>query len=217
MEIAGRYQLLNDNLSDLTHLAYLHRTSIGTEDNANIPEEREETERVLRSRRTMRGVPMPPMGEGRHDYDGPIDRVTGMDFYLPGFHAGYENMSIPADHPTRAGESLVAGRVYHAVTPALLNTTNYFFAGGGRMSEDDLDFMYTGLKSVVDEDVFATVEIETMLTRIGYFPNELMLKSDASAVRGRRALQAMMDREKELVGQSTDRQSTAGQWGAAQA
>jgi len=44
-EIAGRYQLLNDNLLDLTPLAVLHRSSIGVAENASIPEEREETPR----------------------------------------------------------------------------------------------------------------------------------------------------------------------------
>ncbi len=204
LEVAGRYQLLNDNLSDLTHLAYLHSSSIGTDANASVPEEREETDRVLRSRRVMRAVPIPPMGAGRHGYDGPVDRITGMDFHLPGFHAGYDNMFIPADHPTEGGKQLLAGRVFHAVTPALLHTTNYFFAGGGRMTDEELDFMNTGLKSVIEEDVFATVEIETMLTRIGGAPpNELMLKSDMSAVRGRQALQAMMNREKQLTGTVT--------------
>ena len=29
-EVQGRYQLLNDNLLDLSHLAFLHASSIGT-------------------------------------------------------------------------------------------------------------------------------------------------------------------------------------------
>jgi len=129
------------------------------------------------------------------DYRGPIDRTTGMDFHLPGFHAGIDETHVPADHPTRAGECLRASRVFHAVTPGLPHTTNYFFAMGGNVTEQELDFMQEYLKATVAEDVFATVEIEKMLSSIGHFPNELMLKSDASAVMGRRALQAMMDRE----------------------
>ena len=41
----------------------------------------------------------------------------------------------------------------------------------------------------------ATEEIETMLSRLDREPNELMLKSDTTAVKGRRALDAMMEAE----------------------
>jgi vanillate O-demethylase monooxygenase subunit len=118
-----------------------------------------------------------------------------MDFYLPGFHAGLDNTSIPQDHPTRGGEQVREVRVFHAVTPALTQTTNYFFSLGGRMTEAELDIMHGYLRSVVEEDIFATVEIETLLTRLGHEPAELMLKSDTTAVQARRALQAMMERE----------------------
>lgn len=194
-EVAGRYQLLNDNLSDLTHLAYLHRSSIGTEENASVPEERSETAHVLRSRRHLKNAEQPEALKLRTDYRGAIDRLTGMDFYLPGFHAGLDETHVPQDHATRAGECLRSARVYHAVTPGLRNTTNYFFAMGGNTTEAELDFMHEYLKATVAEDIFATVEIENMLARIDHIPTELMLKSDTSAVMGRRALQAMMDRE----------------------
>ncbi|MEP7312597.1 MAG: aromatic ring-hydroxylating dioxygenase subunit alpha [Pseudomonadota bacterium] len=194
-EIAGRYQLLNDNLSDLTHLAYLHRSSIGTDENASVPEERSETEKVLRSRRHLRNAEQSQVLKLRSDYRGPVDRLTGMDFHLPGFHAGLDETHVPKDQATRPGECLNASRVFHAVTPGLPGTTNYFFAMGAAASEAELDFMHEYLKATVAEDIFATVEIEAMLSRIGSAPQELMLRSDASAVRGRRALQAMMDRE----------------------
>jgi len=199
LQIEGRYPLMNDNLLDLTHLAYLHRSSIGTDDNASAPEEVQEFPRMIRSRRHMQGVEQAPFLRGRFDYDGPVDRVAGMDFHLPGFHAGVDEVTIPKSHPTRAGEKLVCARVFHAVTPALKHTTNYFFAMGGRMTEAELDHMQAYLRPVVEEDAFASKEIETMLDRIGYEPNELMLKSDGTAVRGRRALQAMMDRESQVA------------------
>lgn len=195
LEVVGRYQLLNDNLLDLTHLAYLHGTSIGVEGNASVPEVREEFEHVLKSRRHMKNVPINPSQEGYIGYEGLVDRVAGMDFYLPGFHAGLDEMSIPDDHPTRAGEKLTVHRVFHAVTPGKLNTTNYFFGMGGIMSDAEFARTKEFLAPVIEEDAMATREIEEMLTTLGYFPDELMLKSDIGAVQGRRRLQAMMDRE----------------------
>jgi len=103
LEVEGRYQLLNDNLLDLTHLAYLHGSSIGVEGNASTPEIREEFDHVLKSRRYMKDVPMAPAQKAGHNYDGPVDRIAGMDFYLPGFHAGLDEMRIPDHAPERAG------------------------------------------------------------------------------------------------------------------
>jgi hypothetical protein len=49
---------------------------------------------------------------------------------------------------------------------------------------------------VIDEDIFASAEIEKMLDLYdGEPPPELMVKSDTKAVVGRRMLQAMMDAE----------------------
>lgn len=195
LEVEGRYQLLNDNLLDLTHLAYLHGTSIGVESLASVPEERQEFERVLKSKRTMPGTPLMATQQGIFDYDGPVDRIAGMNFYLPGFHAGFDESSIPADHPTRGGEKLLVHRVFHAVTPGTHKTTNYFFAIGGIMSEEEFDRTREFLLPVIEEDAMATREIEHMLDTLGYTPPELMLKSDAGAVQGRRMLQKMMDAE----------------------
>jgi phenylpropionate dioxygenase-like ring-hydroxylating dioxygenase large terminal subunit len=199
LEVEGRYQLLNDNLLDLTHLAFLHGTSIGVAGNAEAPEEREELAHVLKSRRNMRNVPIMATQRGRFDYDGPVDRLAGMDFYLPGFHAGLDEMRIPEDHPTRGGERLTCHRVFHAVTPAKLDSCNYFFGMGGIMTDEEFDATREHLWPVIEEDAMATREIEAMLSTLGYYPDELMLKSDTGAVRGRRRLQAMMDAEQQAA------------------
>ena len=193
--VNGRYQLLNDNLLDLTHLGFLHSASIGTEDNAAVPEELVREERVLRSRRYISDAVPPPVvvkfhGEGIER----VDRTVGMDFYLPGFHAGIGDMSVASSNPARAGEVLSRNRVYHAVTPATRGSCHYFFA----MSAIDgttLDPMRDYLRPVIDEDKFATEEIEKMLAIAGEDVDELLIKSDRNAVEGRRMLQAMMDEE----------------------
>ncbi len=195
LEVEGRYQLLNDNLLDLTHLAYLHGSSIGVEGNASAPEEREESDYVLKSRRHMKNVPIMAAQAGTFGYDGPVNRVSGMNFYLPGFHAGLDEMTIPDDAPERAGEKLTVHRVVHAVTPAKRDSCNYFFAMGGILTDEEFAHTKRYLEPVIEEDAMATREIEQMLQTLGYFPDEYMLKSDTGAVQARRKLQAMMDAE----------------------
>lgn len=194
LHVKGRYQLLNDNLLDLTHLGYLHGTSIGTEENASTPETLDFNERRLSSRRFMKDAACPDSITQMFGHRGRIDRIAGMDFYAPGFHAGLDETTIPESDPEQGGKLLRAAKVWHAVTPSTPDETLYFFAMSN-LGGAELDFMFDYLKPVVDEDVFATEEIEKMIKRLGTLPPELMLKSDATAVRGRRMLQAMMDAE----------------------
>jgi phenylpropionate dioxygenase-like ring-hydroxylating dioxygenase large terminal subunit len=192
--VEGRYQLLNDNLLDLTHLGYLHSSSIGTPDDAATTEQREVNDRRISSRRIMRNTPAPPVSQHRFEFDGPVDRVSGMDFFFPGFHAGIGDTYVAQGHE-RAGEVLNSSRVWHAVTPAKTFTTNYFFAMGSP-DREGVEFMVDYLKPVLEEDIFATVEIEKIIQTLDELPQELMLKSDGTAVLGRRKLQQMMDSEK---------------------
>lgn len=191
--VNGRYQLLNDNLLDLTHLGYLHSGSIGTADDAATPEVRDQNARRLSSRRIMRNTPAPPVTRERFGYDGPVDRVSGMDFYYPGFHAGIGESCVAEGQP-QAGRRLNSSRVWHAVTPATRTSTNYFFAMGSP-DREGVEFMVDYLKPVVAEDVFATEQIEKMISTLDQVPPELMLRSDTTAVMGRRMLQSMMDAE----------------------
>ncbi|NOW45153.1 vanillate O-demethylase monooxygenase subunit [Novosphingobium sp. SG751A] len=99
--VEGRYQLLNDNLLDLSHLGYLHHSSIGTPDDAATPETREANDRFIRSRRIMRNTLRPAVVDWQTDFEGPIDRVSGMDFHFPGFHAGIADVLVAESHARR--------------------------------------------------------------------------------------------------------------------
>jgi len=194
--VNGRYQLLNDNLLDLSHLAFLHGSSIGSPDNAAVPEELVSRPGFFSSRRFMKNSEAPPVHEHLGIKDGRIDRISGMDFYLPGFHAGIEETRFPEGDAERAGQVISLSRVFHAVTPATPTSCTYFFAANST-DREHIDFMKEYLKPVIEEDKFATEEIEKMLSIIGENPQELLIKSDRNAVEARRMLQAMMDAEKE--------------------
>lgn len=200
--VNGRYQLLNDNLLDLTHLAYLHGTSIGTLDNAATPEEIVKRPGFLSSRRHMKNADAPQVAGFLGHNVTKIDRVSGMDFYMPGFHAGIDESRFPEGH-ARAGELFGMSRVFHAVTPEGPRSCHYFFAMA-TTEAPALALMDEYLKPVIAEDKFATEEIEKMLAIIGENPDELLIKSDRCAVEGRRMLQAMMDAEEAAVRTATE-------------
>jgi len=195
-EVPCRYQLLNDNLFDLSHLAFLHGTSIGTLENASTPEELERRPRFVSSMRRIRDAPIPPLMHALGVYPTEtIDRAMGMASYLPGFHSGITEVAYPAGHPQAPGLPISRNRVYHAITPATPRTCYYHFAVA---VDDTVDVarMRANLAPVIDEDIFASVEIEKMIDLYdGNPPAELMVKGDRNTVEGRRMLQAMMDAE----------------------
>ena len=80
------------------------------------------------------------------------------------------------------------------MTPATKTSTNYFFAMGSP-DREGVEFMVDYLKPVLAEDIFATEQIEKIISTVDEVPPELMLRSDTTAVMGRRVLQAMMDAE----------------------
>jgi phenylpropionate dioxygenase-like ring-hydroxylating dioxygenase large terminal subunit len=195
-EVACRYQLLNDNLFDLSHLAYLHGTSIGTRENASTPEELVKRPGFVSSIRRIKDAPVPPTMWQRDVYGlDRIDRNMGMHSYLPGFHTGTTEVLVPESHPERGGERLMWNRVYHCITPCTPRTSLYHFAVAVP-DEVDTVAMKAALDPVIDEDVFASEEIEKIIDLYdGNPPPELMVKSDTNAVEGRRMIQAMMDAE----------------------
>jgi vanillate O-demethylase monooxygenase subunit len=193
-EVKSRYQLLNDNLLDLTHIGFLHGTSIGVPEIASVPEEVTNDDRVMISRRYLKGAPLGPDVQKMLNYEGLQDSMVGMDFYLPGFHVGPTEMCYSSDNPEKEGQTLFRGNVYHAVTPATYNTSYYWFAVS-HMGKVDIEGTRQQLDHVLAEDIFAAEEIEKMIGLVGNDATELMIKTDKNAVIARRMLQAQMDRE----------------------
>ena len=127
-----------------------------------------------------------------------IDREFGMKLYLPCLHVGFDNLFRATTIAERAGEVLGRIKVYHAITPATRNTAHYFFALGRTFKRDDAAFgqaMLDNISKVVEEDLVATREIESMINGLGGAPDEVLLKADATCVRGRRLFEGLIRKE----------------------
>lgn len=196
-DVSGRYQLLNDNLLDLSHLGYLHQTSIGTEEIAEASEQRTEGEHWIGTRRKFHNALCPPFFAEVFRYEGRIDREFGLDFLMPGLHVGFDEfcrVGTDANHP---GTHLGRINVYHAVTPGKLRTTNYFFALGRNFAKTEAmtQEILPGLQAVLREDVFATEAIEALLQNLSEVPHEFHVRGDAHSAKGRRLLEALIQQE----------------------
>ena len=198
--VPGRYMLMHDNLLDLTHLGFLHQSTIASDGLADAREIRDAGEGWISSRREMSSVQCPLFFAETFEYSGAVDRAFGMKSYLPALHSGFDVFSRPADAASRAGEPLGMIRVHHAITPGRLHDAHYFFAFGRNFAREDAAFgagMIEGLRVTLEEDMSATREIEALLQNLDSIPDEKLLRSDAHCVEGRRIFERLIRAERD--------------------
>jgi phenylpropionate dioxygenase-like ring-hydroxylating dioxygenase large terminal subunit len=199
--VKGRYQLLNDNLLDLSHLSYLHAGNIGMGEIAQTLDDVTFGETWVRSHRLVKDAAPPKLRQPALDDGVRLDRLIDFTFHLPGLHVGLERSSIAISDPDRPGEAISDSIVYHAVTPGTADTTHYFFAMAVHETDTPggaarrFEAVRRSIGAVLDEDIFATEQIERMITALDPPPRDMMVRSDAAVVRGRAMLQAAMDAE----------------------
>lgn len=205
--VKGRYQLLNDNLLDLSHLAYLHDTKIGTEGFATTRDEVTTGPGWVRSARLVRDAEASPAVRARHG-DIRMDYLIDFTFHAPALHVGINRVTVAEGSGKEAGAMLNHSIVYHAITPATETRCHYFFAHTLLHPADpERQREAIGpIGQVIEEDIFATEEIERLIAgREGV--RDLLTGADIAVSRGRQMLQAMMDAE---AGAERPRRAAAG-------
>lgn len=197
MELEARYQLLHDNLLDLQHLEVLHEGLLGEEGFGKAEETRTSGPDWVNSHRTMKSVNLPgsfaKMFGARK-----VDRTITMRWHVPGLHVGPDTFTVPDGHDD-AGAVVMKLIAFHAVTPARETSCHYFstFARSFELGNEELDkMMLASWAGVAAQDKFASEEIEAKIRAKGGKVPEMLFKSDAHLVAGRRLIEQMMDEER---------------------
>ena len=201
--LAGRFQLMNENVLDLTHVSFVHAATIGTAGIASAPISVEDRGRYLHSERTV-SEPEPTAFHRRVlGLDGPVDRVLVTDFFPPAFLASGSRFF-------RAGESGTPGarlygefRVFHVATPETPTTSHYFWGFTRSFGQNDAaltEELRAGWRLGVLEDVDA-IEANERMIDLGPLQNDLSAQADAGPLRGRKMVEHMIlaERETELL------------------
>jgi phenylpropionate dioxygenase-like ring-hydroxylating dioxygenase large terminal subunit len=198
--VPGRYTLMHDNLLDLSHLGFLHKSTIASDGIAEAEEICDEGTGWLRSTRKMPNVSCPPIFAQFLNHSGPVDRAFGMKWHLPSLHAGFDNFHEVSKTPC-AGKLIGAIKVFHAITPGKLHDAHYFFGIARTFARDDASIgeaFINGLRVTLEEDMLATREIETQIAAHASLPQEILVRGDAHCVRGRRLLEGLIKSELSL-------------------
>mgnify|MGYP000856158750 CR=1 FL=1 len=162
IDYVADYQLLHDNLLDLSHIDYVHEATLGASIGARWSDD--EPEIVVRPQglHLWRWLRATQIVQGRSVR---IDTLNEYDFSLPGvFVMRFRAFPDGTAARHRAGEALpeplMEGCEQQAVTPVAAGRTRYFYATGTRSryaSDDDIAGRLAGIDKAFQEDR-ATIE-----------------------------------------------------------
>src|SRR5215813_5725817 len=132
--VRANYQLLIDNILDLTHVVFVHKTTLAGGGVAETPLEVEIDGDVVRAQRLMRNVDTAPIYKAARNLHGKIDRWQFLEFRPP----IYARITLGA---REAGSEVLFGTPTHIVlnsfTPESERTTHYFWSTVRSWALDD--------------------------------------------------------------------------------
>ena len=182
-----RAQLLHENLTDISHLSYLHPGTIGTDAVASTRVEISEHDGFLRGMRMIPNEKLTGFFKDALGTEGPLDREVLIDFYPPNLHVAREKFI------GSGGNAIAQYRVCHAVTPATATSTNYLVAWSRTFAHDSqgvTDTVNSVFAAVIDEDIDAVEAVENMLARQQQ-PREVLVSADTHSMRARRIMKKL--------------------------
>jgi vanillate O-demethylase monooxygenase subunit len=199
LDYAADYQLIDDNLLDLSHLSYAHEKTLGQ----GTPQWADERPRIIaldRGVRVQRWLRNQVRAYLRSDER--FDMWSTYDFLVPGIFLLRTAWYPPgtADHagdkpPTEPPLFLRCDE--QAVTPTTARTARYFYATGARTADvgpEQVDKMFAVVEAAFHED---KAIIEAQQKVIDRDPARRMLPTsfDAGPTQFRRIVQVLVERE----------------------
>ena len=188
--LAGRHELVNDNLMDLSHVGWVHRQTIGgtpeAHSRATMKTERQGDSVIVR--RWMPDTVPPPTYVRAVGFTGNIDRWMEIRF-KPGviwIYVGANDAGKGIDETTY--RNTLGGRIFDGVTPETATTTHYFFSAAHNFHVDKppvTTAFFNEILATFEED---RVVIEAQQARALPGRKQLGIQSDAGGVQVRRII-----------------------------
>ena len=200
-EIGANYMLMVDNLMDLTHLGYVHTSTIG-----GNPQEHDDAELVTKKTengaeytRWMMGSTPPPSFVKVAGFKGKVDRWQNFEYVAPAsvlqWGGGHDADTGGREDRDKPGGIVV--RLFHHATPVDDTNFHYFFSTSLRGQAPDgaggIAFHEDILEAFQEDKIF----IESQQEMIARDPSRrLILRSHDKAVAlSRVAIRKMIDSE----------------------
>jgi phenylpropionate dioxygenase-like ring-hydroxylating dioxygenase large terminal subunit len=196
--LAARYELLVDNLLDLSHETYLHGGYIGTPEVANTPitTEVDEENKIIYVSRHMADAACPPFYAKSTGIEGRITRWQDIEYRPPCLYLLHSRIAPVGVLPNEDGSDPDAFHVevVYAITPETEHSTHDFWAVARDFALDDhdvSDFLAQSNRTVVLQDVTALDILEQVIQAEPAGYQELSINIDTGGLAARRILKRM--------------------------
>jgi vanillate O-demethylase monooxygenase subunit len=208
MDYKANYQLINDNLTDFTHLSYVHPNSFGTSE--EFARTRPAVTVVPRGIRVQRWVinAMIDQNDARPERG----RVAGnelwqtYDFLAPGILLMYNAVYPPGtaqrlsnrEPDASVGEPISHSFTSQAVTPMTERTSRYFYSWGPNRGEgsDAVAEAMMGIAQIAFGEDKKMIEAQQESIDVDPTRNEVLTSADAGPMRMRRVIEELVGAEK---------------------
>ena len=197
--VKGGWRLMIDNLLDLSHVAYVHGSTLGTDRVADFPVKVRRGEHRVHVDRWIFDEPAPPMFRTVGGFTGAVDRWQ-MITYLPPAHfvidVGCADPGSGAVEGDRSrGITMFSN---HSITPESATSSHYFWhhARNFRLDEPELtERLAAATRTAFGEDVVIIEGQQDRMDRASPDKPIVDIQADAGVLQGRRLLDAMIAAE----------------------
>jgi phenylpropionate dioxygenase-like ring-hydroxylating dioxygenase large terminal subunit len=203
--LAARYELLVDNLMDLSHETYLHGGYIGTPEVASTPitTEVDDEREIIYVSRHMDNAECPAFYAKSTGLEGRITRWQDIEFHPPCLYLLHSRIAPVGVLPREDGSDPDAFHVevVYAITPETKHSTHDFWAVARDFALDDdgvSKFLRENNRTVVLQDVTALDILEKVVATEADGYQELSINIDTGGLAARRFLKRMIEREQEV-------------------
>lgn len=206
--LAARFELLVDNLLDLSHETYLHGGYIGTPEVAGTPitTEVDDEAGVVHVSRHMDDAECPPFYARSTGLTGRISRWQDIEYTPPYLYLLHSRIAPVGSQPHTDGTDPDAFHVevVYAITPETEHSTHDFWAVARDFARDDQqvsDFIADQNRTVVRQDVTALDVLEQVIASEPAGYQELSINIDTGGLAARRMLSRLVEQATPLAAQ----------------
>lgn len=201
--VQANHGMIIDNLLDLTHVGYVHKSTIGGTPDAHSKAEMssQRTDDGLRMVRWLRNSMPPPSYQLAQGFAGRVDRWAEMDF-RPGvltLWAGAKDVDTGAYEGDRDDGFHL--RSLHAITPETEHTAHYFWTIAHRTRAEVpqlTDLVFDEIDRAFAEDK-VVIEAQYARLRLRPRPPLIDIRTDAPSLQARRILAERLAEERQAA------------------
>ena len=200
LPLEANYKLLVENLLDLSHLTFIHATTLGTDKVAETPMKHERGDKHVTVTRWVMNSPPPPFFQkaGGFAPDELVDRWQIITWTPPAFvrlDVGAAKAGTGAPEGDRSQGFTM--RNLNAITPETDKTTHYFWAQAHDFRIDEpwiTDLLVQNVHTAFMEDLWI-IKLQQENMETGTTPPRIDINHDGGGIQAIRILNSMIEGE----------------------